>query len=454
MAAGYELSKHEVQVEIYEASAYVGGMARSIEVLGQLVDCGPHRFFTKHPLVKGFFKEIIGEDYVKVRRLTRIYYRDRFFDYPLKLSNVIKHLSVAEIIKILWAYAYQKLFPQKNPHTLEAWVTNKFGKELYNIFFKNYSEKLWGVPCSRIDADWAAQRIKSLSLWEAAKQVLSLNKDEKHHSLIEQFDYPKLGSGMLYEKAKQEILKRGGHIHLNTPVHSLLVEENTIKGVKLKNGNEVVAEHVISTMPLTNLIKSLKIVPDDVKHAANQLFFRNTILVYLEVNSDQLFEDNWIYVHSPEVKHGRVTNFRNWSPYLYGEKKTTILCMEFWTFTEEELWKEKEENLIELAKKELFQTKLLPPDTYVLGAEVLRIPKCYPVYEVGYKEHLQHIKTYLNQFESLSLIGRYGAFKYNNQDHSMLMGILAAQNLLGKEESDLWEINSDQDYQEEFFRKS
>ncbi|MDF9801212.1 protoporphyrinogen oxidase [Catalinimonas alkaloidigena] len=450
------MSRNGVQVEIYEASAHVGGMARSMEVLGQTVDCGPHRFFTKHPLVKNFFKEVIEEDYVKVRRLTRIYYRGKFFDYPLKLGNVLSHLRKREIFKILWSYAYQKLSPQRNPRTLEAWVTNKFGKELYNIFFKNYSEKLWGISCARIDADWAAQRIKSLSLWEASKQILSLNKNEKHHSLVEEFDYPKKGSGMLYEKAKQVILKNGGHIHLNSPVQASLLDNktNTVTGVRLNNGKEITAEHVISTMPLTTLIKSFEAVPQPVEHATEQLYFRNTILVYLEIDSDQLFEDNWIYVHSPEVKHGRITNFRNWSPYLYGDKKTSILCMEFWTFTDEDLWKEQDEIIVRQAERELLQTKLLPPNAKILETKVIRVPKCYPVYELGYQEHLQLIKEFLDRFKGLSLIGRYGAFKYNNQDHSILMGLLAARNLLGKENTDLWGINADQEYQEEYNRKN
>ncbi|MFP4290943.1 MAG: FAD-dependent oxidoreductase [Cyclobacteriaceae bacterium] len=449
LAAAYELSRHGIKVEIYEASAHVGGMARSIKLFGQTVDCGPHRFFTKNRLVSGFFYEILGNDFVEVKRLTRIYYSGRYFDYPLKPGNVFKKLRLYRVIRIMFSYLWGKLSLNKDIHTLEAWVIQKFGSELYQIFFKNYSEKLWGIPCSRIDADWAAQRIKSLSLWEAGKRILAINQKDKHHSLIEKFDYPKYGSGMLYERARKEIERNEGKVHLNCPVQSLLVENGEVKGIRLVNGSEVEADHVISTMPLTTLVKTLPNLPVAVQQAADQLYFRNTILVYLEVDSNHLFDDNWLYIHSPAVRHGRVTNFRNWSPHLYGDKKTSILCMEFWAFEQDDLWQAEDTILKRLAEKEIRQIDLLGPETGILNAEVLRIPRCYPVYEVGYRQHIDIISSYLRKFSNLQLIGRYGSFKYNNQDHSILMGLLAAKKLLGDDWINLWEVNSDQEYQEE-----
>lgn len=448
LSAAYILSKAGLKPEVYEASPYVGGMARSFKLFDQVVDCGPHRFFTKQPEVNAFFDEIIGDDYVEVQRLTRIFYGGKFYDYPLKASSVWSNLSPDQIGSILYSYLLKKLSPVKNPQTLEDWVSNKFGNELYQIFFKNYSEKLWGIPCSRIDADWAAQRIKSLSLFEAVKSNLRTNRG-KHHSLVDKFRYPVLGTGMLYERAQGMIERQGGQVHLQRPVKRLLINGNTVNGIELADGSEVQAEHVISTMPLTLLLKGMPELPAKVAWASEQLYFRHTILVYLEVDTDELFEDNWLYIHSPEVRHGRVTNFRNWSPALYGNQQTSILCVEFWAFEEDALWHEADSQLGLLAEKELRQVDLLPDTATILRTKVVRVPRCYPVYEIGYQEHIQTISSYLDQFKNLQLIGRYGSYKYNNQDHSILMGLLAAQNVLYNKNVDLWQVNSDKEYHEE-----
>jgi protoporphyrinogen oxidase len=450
LSCGYELVKAGMEVEVFEASPYVGGMACSFDLWGQRVDMGPHRFFSKEKHINEFFTTLVRDDYTLVNRLTRIYYRNRFFNYPLKLANVLRNLDAVTIVRILWDYLKQKLVPVKNPSTFEEWVTNRFGRRLFEIFFKHYSEKLWGIPCSKIDADWAAQRIKSLSLWEAVISSIFGNIGNKHKTLVDQFAYPNNGTGTLYERAVEFIHEHGGNVNLQTPVKRVILGAGgKVAGIELRDGRVINGDRVVSTMPLNLLVKGLPDVPGDVILAAGKLYFRNTILAYLEVDSTDLFHDNWIYVHSPEVKHGRITNFRNWSKALYRDKKTTILCMEFWAFDNDSIWKEEDEKIATLAMQEIRKLKLVPDGTGILNSFILRIPRCYPVYETGYQVHLKKVENYLDTIENLIPIGRYGAFKYNNQDHSILMGILAADKITQGLDTDLWQINTDVEYQEE-----
>jgi len=449
LSAGVELAKGGHLVTIVEASDRVGGMSKSIELWGQIVDLGPHRFFSGNPLINDFFKEAIEEDYILVNRLTRIYYGNKFFNYPLKIVNVLSNLNLFTVFQILYYYSLQRINPIKNPETFEEWVTNRFGKKLFEIFFKNYSEKLWGIPCSKIDADWAAQRIKTLSLWGAVWSALTSNRGNKHKTLVDQFAYPNKGTGQIYDNIAEKIRSFGGKILVDSPVKKIILENKKAKGVLLMNGQEMMADIVISTMPMTLMLKGLNDIPASVYAAAEKLYFRNTTLVYLEIDRLDLFEDNWIYVHSPDVLHGRITNFRNWSPGINRGKKTSILCLEYWSFDHEELWSKTDEELGLLAKQELGTLSLIPKDASVLNSSVIRIKRCYPVYETGYKENLNPIIDYLKSLKDLYVIGRYGSFKYNNQDHSILMGLLCAQGInSGKENIDLWSINTDTEYQE------
>lgn len=449
LAAAYQLIKNNVQVEVFEASPFVGGMSRSFDLWDQRVDLGPHRFFSKDPRINAFFDELIKEDFTQVQRLTRIFYNKNFFDYPLKIFNVLGNLSLVTITGILYYYAKQRVLPIKNPDTFEKWVTNRFGKKLYTIFFKYYTEKLWGIPCSKIDADWAAQRIKGLSLFEAVWSAFKGNRGNKHKTLVDEFSYPKNGTGTLYERAAEYVIKKGGIIHKNTSIQNVVIENGVCTGVITKDGARYSADHVISSMPLTYLLHGMNDVPKEVLAAVDTLYFRNTILVYLEINRKDLFEDNWIYVHSPEVKHGRITNFRNWCPSLNRGKETTILCLEFWAFDSDAIWKEDDQFLGNLAIEELKTLKLIEETEVVENTKIVRVPKCYPVYEIGYRSHLDIIENYLISINKLTPIGRYGAFKYNNQDHSILMGILAAENILNNTNVDLWKINTDTEYQED-----
>ena len=446
LTAAYELAKSGVEVDVFEAGSEVGGMSRSFELWGQTVDLGPHRFFSSDARVNRLWLEIAEQDYRMVDRLTRIYYGKRFFHYPLQPLDALKNLGLFEATRCILSYLREKVSPTADQHTFESWVTRRFGSRLYGIFFKTYSEKLWGIPCSQLDADFAAQRIKKLSLSEVAKNALGLGR-EKHQTLVDQFAFPLGGTGMIYERMA-DYVDALGSVQLNQPVRRVLHENKKVTGLELANGSTWEYDHVISTMPLTSLIKGLDDTPEQVTQAADELTFRNTVLVYLNVDSTQLFEDQWIYVHSDDLQVGRITNFRNWIPQLYGKSKTSILSLEYWCNSDDPMWDESDEKLIERAKTEMRATGLIG-DAPILDGHVVRVPRCYPVYATGYKKPLSVLSDYVQEFSGLTPIGRYGSFKYNNQDHSILMGLLAADNLLQQQENDLWSINTDYEtYQE------
>jgi protoporphyrinogen oxidase len=451
LSCAYELSKRGVEVIVFEASNNVGGMARSFDLWGQRVDLGPHRFFSKQKEINAFFKELIKDDYTLVNRQTRIFYNGKYFQYPLKFSNVLRNLSLVTIFQILWDYIIQTIRPIKNPKNLEEWISNRFGKKLYTIFFKHYSEKLWGIKCTQIDADWAAQRIKTLSLMQAVISAIFNNKGNKHKTLVDHFAYPNNGTGTLYERAAKAIEDNNGSVQFNSPIKRVLldVDNKKIRGVELNDGSIVEANYVVSTMPLTTLVKGFDNIPEKLKTATNSLYFRNTILVYLEVEEKHLFQDNWLYIHSPNVKLGRITNFRNWCPTINKDKDTTILALEYWCFEEDSIWSENDDDIINLAKAELLRIKLSQKEINIINSKVIRVPKCYPVYETGYQENLDVIIDYLKNIENLLPIGRYGSFKYNNQDHSIFMGLMASEKIINNSLVDLWKINTDTEYQEE-----
>ncbi len=449
ITAAYVLAKNGISVDLYEASGRVGGMAKTIELWDQKVDIGPHRFFSNDNRVNELWLEVAGDDYEMVDRLTRIYYKGKFFYYPLKPFNALINLGPIRAISCGLSYLKEMISPTKLNGTFENWVTSRFGKQLFNIFFKTYSEKLWGISCQELDSDFAAQRIKKLSLFEAVKGAIIGNRGNKHKTLVDQFAYPTEGTGQIYDKMAKRIVEAGGRVHLNTPVQSVATENQVAKSLTLENGETLAFDHIISSMPLTLLVDRMTEAPEPVKKAAKSLTFRDTLLVYLNVDATDTFPDNWLYVHSPDLRMGRVTNFRNWVPTLYGKEKNTILVLEYWCYrNKDEFWKWSDKQLIELATKEIKATGLIG-DANVTDGHIYRIPRCYPVYNIGYKERLEPLENYLRTVKKLSVIGRYGAFKYNNQDHSILMGLLAAEALVKGEVADLWKINTDYDtYQE------
>ncbi|MBA3027986.1 MAG: FAD-dependent oxidoreductase [Desulfobacteraceae bacterium] len=447
LTAAYQLALKGIQVKVFEASDNVGGMARTIPLWGQMVDYGSHRFFSNDPRVNRVWLDVIGKDYSMVNRLSRIYYRKTFFDYPLKAFNALKGLGMLEATYCVLSYLKAKVLPEKDESTFEAWVSNRFGYRLFTIFFKSYSEKLWGISCKELDAEFAAQRIKKLSLFEAIKSAVFGSGGSKHKTLVDEFAYPHLGTGAVYEKMSKKICLLGGEIALNTPVESVHpAPEGGDPCLRLHDGTSQSFDHIISSMPITTLVERMG-APDDVLAHAQALIFRNTILVFLQVEGESPFPDQWIYVHSPDLSTGRITNFRNWVPTINQGRKDTIICLEYWCYEDDDVWTRGQEALIEMATQEAYKTSLIPVGSVKAG-KVVRVPKCYPVYSTGYREHLEPVEQYLAKQQKISVIGRYGAFKYNNQDHSILMGLLAAENIADGKNHNLWEINTDYEYQE------
>jgi protoporphyrinogen oxidase len=472
LTAACRLTKGQLGVDLYESGDAVGGLARSFPLWGQTVDLGPHRFFSRDQRVNQLWLEIVGPDYAMVQRLTRILYRGQFYHYPLQAFDALGKLGAVEAARCLASYARERFRPTSANGSFESWVSRRFGHRLFEIFFQTYSEKLWGIPCAELDADFAAQRIKQFSLSAALASALFRN-GSRHRTLADEFAYPLGGTGLVYERMARAVAERGGRILLNTPVQRVITENHVVKGIELADGRVHGYDQVISTMPLTLLVERLTEAPAEVREAARQLRFRNTILVYLEVADRNVCPDQWIYIHSPELRTGRITNFRDWVPQLYGNSPNTILAMEYWCDEPEagrrkpegrssevrdasariqreaELWTWTDEKLIALARRELVGTTLVRNESLILNGKVLRIPRCYPVYRRGYREQLHPIQEYLSRVRGLQVIGRYGSFKYNNQDHSILMGIRAAENLTQNAGHDLWGVNADYDtYQE------
>jgi protoporphyrinogen oxidase len=453
LTAAYQVSKEipsgkVTTLDVYEAGSQVGGLAKSIHLWNQKMDMGPHRFFSHDKSVNGLWLEVVGKDYKMVNRKTRIYYKRRFFDYPIKLANALKNLGLFEAARCMFSYLKEKVFPTKDTGTFESWVTQRFGKRLYQIFFRTYSEKLWGIKCTELDSDFASQRIKRLSLFEAVKNALLGGKGNVHKTLVDQFAYPTGGTGQVYEKMATAIQRNGGHIYLNTSIHKVIASSGKVTGIQLENGESRLYDHVISTMPLSLMVDRLPELPERIRQLAMSLKYRNTILVYLKVDHSALFPDQWLYIHSADISMGRMSNFRNWIPELYGEEKDSILCLEYWCNFDEPLWQINDKELIDIAKKEVLSTGLLH-DADITDGHIIRIPRSYPVYFRNYKEILKPIQEYLDTIHNLHVIGRYGSYKYNNQDHSIFMGLLAAENVLYNKNNDLWAINTDYDtYQE------
>jgi protoporphyrinogen oxidase len=448
LTAAYQLSKLEnFKVTIFESSNSVGGMARTIKLWDQFIDVGPHRFFSSDPRVNEIWLEAVDNEYKMVNRLTRIYYKSKFFDYPLKPGNALKNLGVIQACACVASYVFAQLRINRRDETFQDWVTNRFGKKLFDIFFKSYSEKLWGISCTDLDSDFATQRIKKLSLYEAAKSAFFGNRGNKHKTLVDEFAYPVFGAGAVYERMAAKFVSNSGKIFFNSPVQKISVQGSAFNKARvlLKSGEEFEFDHIVSTMPITHLVNGLS-APTNVQSAANSLRFRNTILVYLKIKGKSPFPDQWIYVHSAELKTGRITNFSNWVPEINNEQEDTILCLEYWCFDDDK-WSSDDESLIQTAVNDIHKTKLIG-ESKVIDGHVLRVPKCYPVYATGYKQPLKIVEEYLDGFPQLSVIGRYGSFKYNNQDHSILMGLLAAENIGFNAKNNLWEINTDYEYQE------
>jgi protoporphyrinogen oxidase len=447
LTAAYQLIQAGYSPIVFEQSDKVGGISRTEYYNGYRLDIGGHRFYTQVAEVEKLWHEIMGDDFEKVQRLSRIYYRGKYFKYPLEFFDALKQVGMIESVQILISYLYAQILPNPIEETFEQWVSNRFGKRLFNLFFKSYTEKVWGIPTHKISADWAAQRIKDLSIKTILLNTIRNNGDIR--TLINQFYYPRLGPGMMWERFQDYIINAGGEVRLNTSVERILHDKNGVKAIITSDGQEIAVEHVISTMPLRNLIRAIDpVVPDDVQKAANKLKYRDFLIVGLIINQEDLFPDNWIYIHSPEVRVGRIQNFKNWSDDMLPDLSKSSIGMEYFCNIGDDLWEMTDHDLIELAGREI-QHLNLAKQADVVDGFVVRQPKAYPVYDEHYQDALDVISQYLKTIPNLQTVGRNGMHRYNNQDHSMLTAMLAVQNYLGANH-DLWAVNTERSYYEEF----
>jgi protoporphyrinogen oxidase len=458
LTASYILSKEGVRSLVLEKGPQLGGLSKTVNYKNFLFDIGGHRFFTKNRRVEEIWHELLGNDFLVRKRLSRIYYKKKFFYYPLRALNALFGLGIINSLLILISYLHIRLAPLPHEKSFEQWISNRFGKRLFNIFFKTYTEKVWGMPCSEIRAEWAAQRIKGLSLMAVIQNTLSSfprmpsNKKTVIKTLIGEFHYPKLGPGMMWETVGEKIRENNSQILLNSEVEEIRWSQHRIEAVKIRRNGEVeeiCGKQFINSMPIRDTIQRFKpAAPIEIIQAANDLKYRDFLTVALIVNKADIFPDNWIYIHDPDVKVGRIQNYKNWSPYMVPSQDKTCLGLEYFCFEGDSLWTTSDEKLIESAKSEL-QLLGLVDGTDVEEGTVVRMAKAYPIYDSTYRNSLQTVRKFLDRFDNFRMIGRNGLHKYNNQDHSMLTGIIAAENILGKTKDDPWVVNEDQEFHEE-----
>ena len=457
LTAAYELSKHGKSCIVLESDPrLVGGISRTDQYKGYRFDIGGHRFFSKSDEVNQLWREILGEDLLKRSRLSRIYYDRKFFDYPLKPVDALWKLGFVRAFWIGATYIKAKLAPIKPERSVEDWVVNRFGRVLFETFFKSYTEKVWGMPTSSISADWAAQRIKDLDLVRAVTSALfgrfRSGQAEIIKTLIDEFHYPRLGPGQMWEVARDRIRTQGGVVQLDrrvvevehdgTVVTSLLTRDHEGRRTRYQGRD------FLSTLPIRDLIRAMKpAAPTEVIHAAESLKYRDFLTVVLIVDRAETFPDNWIYIHEPQVRVGRIQNFKNWSPDLVPDPSKSSLGLEYFCFEGDDLWTMPDADLLALGRKEIDSIGLVPASAVVDGC-VVRMPKAYPVYDDDYQAHLGVIRGWLKTLTNLELAGRNGMHKYNNQDHSMMTALLAARNILGLGRFDTWKVNTDAEYHE------
>jgi protoporphyrinogen oxidase len=446
LTAAYELSNLGVPCLVLEKDAVVGGLARTVEYKGFRFDIGGHRFYTKVSLVQQIWRDLLGHDLLTCKRLSRIYYKSRFFQYPLEPLDAIRGLGVVEALRCSLSFLRGQLFPVLPENDFATWVSNRFGRRLFETFFESFTEKVWGMECRKIAAEWASQRIQGLSLWSLLRDALFPRSDKASKTLIKEFQYPRLGPGMLWSRMKEIVEQRGVPVILNAPVESIQWQQGKIESV-LAGNQTYRAEHFISSIPIRELIEKLNpAAPAPLLAAAEKFRYRDFLTVALMVRGRDLFPDNWIYVHDPAVSAARVQNYGNWSPEMTPNPDFSCLGVEYFCNMTDAIWNAPDESLIALAKREMVQLGLVRAQDVVDGA-VVRMPKAYPVYDCHYQSGLATVREFLATTPNLQLVGRNGMHRYNNQDHSMLTAILAARNVKGAR-FDLWNLSVDRDYLE------
>jgi len=456
LTAALQLAEAGVPVLVVEANERVGGLAQTVEYKGFRFDIGGHRFFTKVTAVRDLWRSMLGADFLKRPRLSRIFFDGKFFDYPLKPADALVKLGIVRSISILASYLWVKVRPIEPEVNFEDWVTNRFGRRLFRTFFETYTEKVWGIPCRTISARWAAQRIQGLSLKTAVINMLApwLNRrpGKEVKTLVDEFEYPRLGPGMMWDAFAARIEALGGTVLLNARVGALLHDGRAVHGVTIECADgrrfEQPASKIVSTMALTHLVKSLGTAASaQVQQAASSLKYRDFITVAVVVDRRDVFPDNWIYIHDPSVKMGRIQNFKNWSADMVPDASKTCLGLEYFCTAADDISSLSNDQLVALAKIELERIGLVDPAS-IVDATVVRVPRAYPVYDENYGNAVQTIRAFVDEFANLQTIGRNGTHTYNNQDHSMVMGMLAVRNLFG-ETHDVWTIDHPDEYLEE-----
>jgi protoporphyrinogen oxidase len=447
LTAAYVLGKAGRKAIVLEADGQVGGLAKTVEIDGFRFDLGGHRFFTKAHEVEALWHEIMGDEFLLRPRMSRIYWNGRFLDYPLRGPDVIRKLGAIELTRCVGSYAKAALSPKRREDSLEDWVSNRFGRRLFELFFKTYTEKVWGVPTSEIRAEWAAQRIKGLSFTSAARAAFFGNRG-KVKTLISEFHYPRYGPGQMWEAMAQRIEEDDGEILLETPVELIEVDDGRVVAIEAA-GTVYHPEAVISSLPLRDLVAMTEPRPPaEVSVAARGLRYRDFLTVALVVSGDDLFPDNWIYIHDPSVRVGRIQNYRSWSPWMVPDPTKACVGLEYFCFAGDDLWTMSDDDLVAFASEELVRLGLVRSGQVERGFAI-RVPKAYPIYDAEYAERVATIRAWLETIENLQQVGRNGLHRYNNSDHSMLTALRAVDNLLAGVGHDLWAVNAESAYHEE-----
>ncbi len=458
LTAAYELTKHGRSCVVLETDKrLVGGISRTDQYKGYRFDIGGHRFFSKSDEVNRLWREILGDELITRSRLSRIYYDRKFFHYPLKPLDALVKLGLGRTIQIGWSYLQAKLRPIKPERSFEDWVVNRFGRKLFETFFKSYTEKVWGMSTSTITAEWAAQRIQDLSLLRAVTSALfgglRSRRGEVIKTLIDEFQYPRLGPGQMWEVTRDRVRAQGGVVHLDRRVIQVDHDDSRVTSFLAQDiegrHTRYLGRHFLSTLPVRELIRAMNpAAPPEVVHAAESLKYRDFLTVVLIVDRPNTFPDNWIYIHEPMVRLGRIQNFKNWSPDMVPDPTKSSLGLEYFCFEGDDLWSRTDQELQELGRREIDSIGLVSASDVIDGC-VVRMPKAYPVYDDAYQGHLAVIRAWLKRFPNLELAGRNGMHKYNNQDHSMMTALLAARNIMGLGQFDTWKVNTDAEYHEE-----
>lgn len=454
LAAAREAVAQGASVVVIEKFDRVGGLARTLEFEGSRFDIGPHRFYTKNDEVNQLFMQTLGEEAVRVKRLTRILNDGCFFDYPLTPMNAVFGVGFGRGVAIGASYAASRARARLSPKpidTFEDWIVDRFGRRLYQQFFKTYTEKVWGISCQEISADWAAQRIRGLSLAAALRNALLKDQSTKIKSLVDEFLYPRLGAGQLYEIMAGAVRGEGGQVVIGAKVTEIRREGSRVKALTIKGCDgsyDIEARNFLVSAPLTDLVEMMRpAAPSAVLQAARALRYRDHIGVNLVIEGKS-FPDNWMYVHSREVALARIANYRNFSPEMAGGESISPITVEYFATPGDELSSATDEAMIERAVGELTTLRLIEKDQVRAGF-VVRSAKAYPLMHIGHQEKVAAIKHWLDGFDNLLPIGRSGMFKYNNQDHAMATGLLAARSSLGLKRYDPWLVNIDAEYHEE-----